>query len=178
MSRVGKKPVPVPSDVKVSCVNNMVTIQGPKGKLDYKVDDRFKIEIKDNKIFITRPSEEHKDMSKHGLIRTLLLNNIIGVTKGYSKELEIRGVGFKALVQGKKLTLNLGYSHQIDYPIPDGITILAAKPTQLTVSGIDKAKVGEITAEIRDFYLPEPYKGKGIRYFNEYVRHKAGKTVA
>jgi len=178
MSRVGKKPVPVPSDVKASLADNVVTIQGPKGKLEYKVDSRFKVEIKDNKISIGRPSDDRIDMARHGLIRSLLQNNIIGVTKGYSKELEIRGVGFKAAVQGKKLLLNLGYSHQIDFSIPDGITIQAPKPTQVIISGIDKAKVGEVSAEIREFYLPEPYKGKGIRYLNEYVRHKAGKTVA
>lgn len=178
MSRVGKRPLEIPSGVKAAFLNSVIRIEGPKGKLEYTVNDRFKIELKDNKIFVGRPSNERMDMSKHGLIRSLILNMIIGVTQGYVKHLEIRGVGFKAQVQGKKLTLQLGYSHSIDYAIPEGITIQSPKVTQIIVSGIDKSKVGEIAAEIREFCLPEPYKGKGIRYVGEYVRHKAGKTVA
>ncbi|MFH1791358.1 MAG: 50S ribosomal protein L6 [Candidatus Omnitrophota bacterium] len=178
MSRVGRRPVTVTAGVKAEYANNIVTIQGPKGKLTYTVNKRFGVEIKGDRIIVTRPSDERKDMAIHGLIRSLIQNMIVGVTQGYTKELEIRGVGFKAQVQGKKLTMNLGYSHPVDYAIPEGITIQAPKPTQVVISGIDKAKVGEIAAEIREYYLPEPYKGKGIRYFGEYVRHKAGKTVA
>jgi len=178
MSRVGRKPIEIPSGVKVTVTSNNVEVQGAKGKLDYKADDRFKIEVKDNKVVVSSPSDERKDMAKHGLIRTLIQNMVKGVTEGYKKELEIQGVGFKAQVQGKKLTLNLGYSHPIVFEAPDGITLQAPKQNQLIISGIDKSKVGEVAAHIRDYYLPEPYKGKGIRYAREYVRHKAGKTVA
>lgn len=178
MSRVGKKPIILPGDVKASVTGSTVIIEGKKGTLEYAFDKRFKVEVKENKITVTSPSDERNDASRHGLIRTLINNMVTGVASGYSKELEIRGVGFKAEVQGKKLTMQLGYSHKINYDIPDDVTIQAPKPTQITITGIDKAKVGEVAAEIRDFYLPEPYKGKGIRYVGEYVRHKAGKTVA
>lgn len=178
MSRVGKKPIDIPAGVKANISGSTINIEGPKGKLEYTFDNRFKASLKDNKIFIQRPSDSIKDASRHGLIRSLIHNMIIGVTKGYSKELEIRGVGFKAQVQGKKLTMQLGYSHPVIYDAPEGITIQAPKPTQIIVSGIDKAKVGEVASELREFYLAEPYKGKGIRYVGEYVRHKAGKTVA
>jgi len=178
MSRVGKRPITIPSGVKVTFANNVINVQGSKGKLDYGVDERFKIEIKDNKVTVSRPSDNRFDMSKHGLIRTLIQNMIIGVTEGYKKELEIKGVGYKAQVQGQKLTMSLGFSHPAVYEVPKGITVQIPKPTQIVVSGTDKAKVGEVTAEIREYYLPEPYKGRGIRYVGEYVRHKAGKTVA
>lgn len=178
MSRVGRRPVDIPSGVKVTCAGNVVSIEGAKGKLEYKFDERFKIEVKDNKVIVSRPSEDRKDKAMHGLIRSYVKNMTIGVTEGYKKELEIRGVGYKAQVQGRKLTMNLGFSHPAVYEAPEGITLQAPKPTQIVVSGIDKAKVGEVAAEIREYYLPEPYKGRGIRYFGEYVRHKAGKTVA
>jgi len=177
MSRVGRKPISIPSGVKVAVTNDVVSIQGPKGKLDYNILPRFEIEVKDNKITVKRPSEDRHDVARHGLTRSLLQNMIIGVTEGYKKELEIRGVGFKSQVQGNKLTLNLGYSHQIVYEAPEGVTIESGK-TGLTVKGIDKAKVGTVASVIRSFYLPEPYKGKGVRYVGEYVRHKAGKKVA
>ena len=178
MSRVGKKLINIPSAVKASISGNVIKIEGPKGKLEYAFDNKFKVILKDNKIAIERPTDNREHSSRHGLIRTIVQNMIIGVTKGYSKELEIRGVGFKAQVQGKKITMQLGYSHPVVYDMPEGITIQTPKPTQIVISGIDKAKVGEIAAELREFYLPEPYKGKGIRYVGEYVRHKAGKTVA
>jgi len=179
MSRLGKKPVDLPSGVKASLAGeNAIRIEGPKGKLEYSYDKKFKVEIKDNKVFINRPSDEREDRSRHGLMRSLISNMVTGVSTGYSKELEVRGVGFKAQVQGNKLALNLGYSHVINYIIPSGITIETPKPTQIKVSGSDKAKVGEVAAEIREFYPPEPYKGKGVRYAGEFVRHKAGKTVA
>jgi len=178
MSRIGKKPLEVPKGVTVTLGHGEVTVKGPKGTLNYKYDNRFKVEQKDNVIKVMRPTEDAGDMAKHGLIRSLIKNMMQGVLNGYKKELEIRGVGFKAQVQGKKLTMQLGYSHPVVYMIPDGITISAPKATQIVVEGIDKSKIGEVAAEIREFYLPEPYKGKGIRYFQEYVRHKAGKTVA
>lgn len=178
MSRIGKKPIDMLAGVKATVSGNTINIEGPKGKLEYTFDNRFKASLKDNKISIQSPSDSREDVSRHGLIRSLINNMIIGVAKGYSKELEIRGVGFKAQVQGGKITMQLGYSHPIVYDAPEGIAIQAPKPTQIIISGIDKAKVGEVAAELRAFYLAEPYKGKGIRYVGEYVRHKAGKTVA
>jgi large subunit ribosomal protein L6 len=178
MSRIGKKPLDVPKDVKVSLTGNTVNVEGPKGKLTQGVPATFKVEMKEGKVFISRPSDQKQDKATHGLIRSLLNNMIIGVTKGYTKELEITGVGFKAQVQGKNLTLTLSYTHPIDYPIPDGITIETPKLNLIIVKGIDKAKVGEVAAEIRGYYKPEPYKGKGIKYTGEYVRRKAGKAVA
>jgi len=178
MSRVGKKPVVVPNGVNADIQGNVVRIKGPKGKLTIEIDSILKVLLKEKTIIVKRPSDEKDVMSKHGLARSLIQNMIMGVTEGYSKELEIRGVGFKAQVQAKVLTMQLGYSHPITYRFPDDIDIKINKQTQLTISGISKSTVGEVAAEIRDFYLPEPYKGKGIRYAGEYVRHKAGKTVA
>lgn len=179
MSRIGKKPVELPSGAKAAVSGAVITIEGPKGKLDYTASERFKIEVKDNKVYISRPSDEKQDKATHGLIRSLINNMVIGVTKGYTKELEISGVGFKAQVLGPKvLNLSLSYTHPINYSIPDGITIETPKVNLIIVKGIDKAKVGEAAAEIRDFYRPEPYKGKGIKYAGEHVRRKAGKAVA
>jgi len=178
MSRVGKKPVNIPDKVKAAIENNVIKIEGPKGKLEYAFDSSFKVEIKEGLINVIRPSNARPHLSRHGLIRTLIQNMIIGVVDGYKKELEIHGVGFKAQVQGTKLNIQLGYSHPINYDIPEGITIQTPKATSIVVSGIDKSRVGEIAAEIRHFCIPEPYKGKGIRYKDEHVRHKAGKTVA
>ncbi len=155
-----------------------MTIEGKGGKLTYAVPARFKVEIKDNAIIISRPSDEKQDKATHGLIRSLLNNMVIGVTAGYKKELEITGVGFKAQVQGKVLNVQLSYTHPINYNIPDGITVETPKPNQIVIKGIDKAKVGEVASEIRDYYRPEPYKGKGIKYSGEYVRRKAGKAAA
>ena len=178
MSRVGKKPVPVPSNVKVDFKNGLISVEGPKGKLEYTIPQNFKIFIKDGYIVIEKPSSSKQDRAFHGLIRAIINNLIKGVTEGYKKELEIKGVGFKAQVQGDKLQLTLGFSHPVIYPIPEGITITCQKGNIIVVSGIDKVRVGEVAAEIRSFYKPEPYTGKGIRYVGEYVRHKAGKTVA
>ncbi len=178
MSRIGKKPITLPSDVKASVAGSIVTIEGKGGKLTYAVPARFKVEIKDNAIIISRPSDEKQDKATHGLIRSLLNNMVIGVTAGYKKELEITGVGFKAQVQGKVLNVQLSYTHPINYNIPDGITVETPKPNQIVIKGIDKAKVGEVASEIRDYYRPEPYKGKGIKYSGEYVRRKAGKAAA
>jgi len=178
MSRIGKKPVAVPSGVKAAVIANTINIEGPKGKLSYTFDPKFKVEVKDNAVTVTRPSDAKQDKATHGLIRSLVNNMIIGVTEGYKKELEITGVGFKAAVQGKVLNLQLSYSHPINYNIPEGVTIETPKPTIITIKGIDKAKVGEAAAEIRDYYRPEPYKGKGIKYVGEHVRRKAGKAVA
>ncbi len=178
MSRIGKKPVAIPSGVKAAVSANIINIEGPKGKLGYSFKPGFKVEVKDKAVIVTRPSDSKQDKATHGLIRSLINNMIIGVTEGYKKELEITGVGFKAAVIGKVLNIQLSYSHPINYNIPEGITIETPKPNLINIKGIDKAKVGEAAAEIRDFYRPEPYKGKGIKYVGEHVRRKAGKAVA
>jgi large subunit ribosomal protein L6 len=178
MSRIGKKPVGLPAGVKVGASGTVLTVEGTKGKLTFPLPAGFKVETKDNKVFVTRPSDEKQDKATHGLIRSYINNMIIGVTNGYQKDLEITGVGFKAAVQGKVLNLQLSYSHPINYDIPEGVTVETPKPTQIIIKGIDKTKVGQVAAEIRDFYRPEPYKGKGIKYVGEHVRRKAGKAVA
>ncbi|MBN3039235.1 MAG: 50S ribosomal protein L6 [Candidatus Omnitrophica bacterium] len=179
MSRVGRRVIEIPANTKVEiATNNKVSVKGPKGELERKLHPRMKIELKDNKVTVTRPTETNMDKSLHGLTRNLIFNMVKGVNEGFTKELEIRGVGFRAQVAGKKLTMQLGFSHPVEYSIPEGITIEAPKPTQIFVKGIDKEKVGEVASEIRMFYKPEPYKGKGIRYKDEYVRHKVGKAVA
>lgn len=178
MSRMGKKPVAIPDGVKVTVSGRTITIEGKLGKLSYTMAERFGCAVKDGSAVITRPSDEKQDKATHGLIRSLVNNMIRGVSEGYKKALEITGVGFKAQVQGKVLNIQLSYSHPINYAIPDGITIETPKPNQIIIKGIDKARVGEAAAEIRDYYRPEPYKGKGIRYVGEHVRHKAGKAVA
>ena len=178
MSRVGKRPIDIPQGVKVQKKDSAVYVEGPKGKLDYSLPQGINVDIKDNIIAVTRSSDNKQQRALHGLARALVANMVKGVAEGFSKQLEIIGVGFKAQLSGKKLILNLGYSHPIEYQTPDGITIETPKPTQITVKGIDKQAVGEVAAEIRDFYKPEPYKGKGVRYVGEYVRKKVGKTVA
>ncbi|MBL7156877.1 MAG: 50S ribosomal protein L6 [Candidatus Omnitrophica bacterium] len=178
MSRVGKIPVNIPSGVKAEVKGNIIYIEGPKGKLEHRFPERFKITIKDNRIAVERPSSSKEDLSLCGLTRTIVFNLIKGVTEGYKKELEIKGVGFKAQAQGNTLQITLGFSHPVKYAIPEGISVSTPKPIQIVVAGTDKVKVGAVAAQIRDFFKPEPYTGKGIRYVGEYVRHKAGKTVA
>jgi large subunit ribosomal protein L6 len=178
MSRLGKKPVNIPGNVKVAVDKGIVAVEGPKGKLEYNIPLPIKVEVKGSEVRVSRPSDLKEHMSLHGLVRTLISNMIMGVTEGYKKELEIKGVGYKAQAQGPKLTLSLGFSHPVEYQVPEGITAETPKPTIIIIKGIDKVKVGEVAAELRDFHKPEPYKGKGIRYKDEYVRHKAGKTVA
>lgn len=177
MSRVGKKPILIPKNVKVSVSGNTVLVEGPKGKLTFETHPNMTVEAKADQIVVSRRSDEKSDKALHGLTRTLINNMVMGTTTGYQKELEIQGVGFRAQVSGKKLVLQLGFSHPVDFHIPEGIVIEAPKPTQLIIKGIDKQKVGETAAEIRAFFPPEPYKGKGIRYLGEYVRKKVGKAV-
>ncbi|MBL7071273.1 MAG: 50S ribosomal protein L6 [Candidatus Omnitrophica bacterium] len=178
MSRVGKKPITIPGGIKISLDKGIIAIEGKQGKLDYKIPDPIKVEVKDNQVIVTTPDDQKRNMSLHGLVRTLISNMIKGVSEGYKKELEIRGVGYKAQIDGAMLKISLGFSHPVEYQIPEGITVEAPKPTILHIKGIDKVKVGAVAAEIRDYCKPEPYKGKGVRYMGEYVRHKAGKTVA
>ncbi|MFH1778762.1 MAG: 50S ribosomal protein L6 [Candidatus Omnitrophota bacterium] len=177
MSRIGKKPIQISKNVKVNISGNIISVEGPKGKLIYKVHPDLKVEIKEEQIIVLVDSNEKTVMSLHGLTRTLINNMLIGVTSGFQKELEIVGVGFRALVSGEKLVMQLGFSHPVEIHIPEGIVIETPKPTQIVVKGIDKQKVGEVAAEIRAIYPPEPYKGKGIRYVGEYVRRKVGKAV-
>jgi len=177
MSRIGKKPIDIPKGVKVSAKDGIILVEGPKGKLRQDYPGRLTVEVKDEKVTVRRPSDSKPDKSAHGLIRSLINNMIIGVTQGYAKELELSGVGFKAQMQGKALSLDLSYTHPILFSVPEGITIETPKPNRIVIKGIDKAKVGEVAAEIRFFYEPEPYKGKGIKYAGEVIRRKAGKAV-
>lgn len=178
MSRIGKNPIAIPQGVKVNISADVVGVEGSKGKLSLSIPYGINVEVKDGRVIVTRVSNVKSYVMKHGLIRALINNMIKGVTAGFSKQLEIIGVGFKAQLSGKKLVLNIGFSHPVEYVIPEGITIETPTPTQIIIKGTDKQAVGEVAAEIRDFYKPEPYKGKGIRYTGEYVRKKAGKTVA
>jgi len=178
MSRIGKKPIIIPKDVKVEIKDGTIFIEGSKGKLSRSLSNRINLEIKDNQIFVKRVSDIKTDKSLHGLYRALISNMIKGVTEGYVKELEIIGVGYKAQVQGNSLNMQLGFSHPVNFPIPEGIKIETPKLTQIVVRGIDKEKVGEVSTEIRAIYPPEPYKGKGIRFVGEYVKKKIGKSQA
>lgn len=178
MSRMGKKPIPVPSNVKVNIADLKVHVDGPKGKLEYLMHHGFKAALKDSFITISRPTDSKQDMAFHGLARSMINNMIKGVADGFVKTLEVQGVGYRAQVQGKELVIQLGFSHPIKYHIPEGIVVETPKPTDIVIKGVDKQKVGQAAAEIRGFMKPEPYKGKGIRYTGEYVRKKAGKAVA
>ena len=178
MSRVGRKIIVLPKGVKAKVTPKSVAIEGPKGKLEQSIFPGFKVESTDKELVVKRPSEEKQIMSLHGTLRSLIDNMIVGVSQGFTKELEIQGMGYRAQIQGKNLTMQLGFSHPVTFVIPDEISIKTPKPNQIVIEGISKQKVGETAAMIRDFKKPEPYKGKGIRYKGEYVRHKAGKTVA
>ena len=178
MSRIGKKPIDIPGNTKVEIKDGTIMVKGPKGELKRIFHPQMKVEVKNNQIEVIRSSDSNIDKSLHGLTRSLIFNMVEGVTEGFIKELEIRGMGFRAQTTGEVLSLQLGFSHPINFAIPEGISIELPKPTQIIVKGIDKEKVGEVAAKIRAFYKPEPYKGKGIRYKEEYVRHKVGKAVA
>lgn len=177
MSRVGNKPIPVPSGVKVSLADNIVNVEGPKAKLSKALPPLVELKIEDDLLTLTRIEETKRGRSMHGLARSLIASMVIGVTEGFKKELEIIGVGYRAQVGGNKLTLNLGYSHPVEYNVPEGITVSVEDNTKLKVEGADKQVVGEVAATIRKFRKPEPYKGKGIRYVGEYIVMKEGKTV-
>jgi large subunit ribosomal protein L6 len=176
MSRIGKIPVKVPSGVKVSFADEVMTVEGPKGKLTQKYHPVISFENRGVEIVVSRANEEKQTKAYHGLYRNLLNNMVTGVTAGFSKTLIITGVGYRAEVQGKLLLMSLGFSNDIYVGIPDGITITAEGGNKLTVSGIDKQRVGELSAQIRKLRPPEPYKGKGIRYDNEKIRRKVGKS--
>lgn len=177
MSRVGKMPIEIPSGVKVDIKDRTVTIQGPLGKLEQVLRSEITPKLEESKLLVVRSEDTAMHKALHGLYQRLLSNMVIGVTKGFQKELKIIGVGYRAKLEGKSLALQLGFSHTIKFPIPQGIEIAVAENTKITVKGIDKQLVGEVAAEIRRYYPPEPYKGKGIRYVDEHVRRKAGKAV-
>lgn len=176
MSRIGKQPIAVPAGVTVTISeSNEVVVKGPKGTLTQSFDTAMNIALEENNVVVTRPNDLKRNRALHGLTRTLIANMIEGVTNGFTKVLEINGVGYRAQKQGKKLVLSLGYSHPVEMEDPEGLTS-AVEGNKITVSGIDKAAVGQFAAEIRDKRRPEPYKGKGIKYIDEVVRRKEGKT--
>ena len=177
MSRIGKNPIPIPSGVTVKVDGNTSVVKGPKGEHRQHVPEGLIFEEKDGQLTITRPNESKPVRAKHGLVRALIANQVHGVTEGFEKKLEIIGVGYRAAVKGKVLDLQLQFSHPVEYPIPDDITITCTDATHITVAGIDKQRVGQVAAEIRAYRKPEPYKGKGIRYDGEYVVRKAGKAA-
>jgi len=176
VSRIGKVPIPIPSGVEVKVDGNTVTVKGPKGELTKAFHKDIGIEVQDRVIRVVRPSDEPLHKSLHGLTRTLIANMVDGVTKGYSKALEINGVGYRASLQGKKLVLAVGYSHPVEMEAPPGIEFAVPQPTRIEVKGVDKELVGAVAANIRAVRKPEPYLGKGIKYEGERIRRKAGKA--
>jgi large subunit ribosomal protein L6 len=178
MSRIGNKPVDIPDKVKVNIADDgAVSVEGPKGKLTWQLPRQIKARVKDNHVSIAREAEARNVKALHGLSRALVHNMIVGVSQGFTKNLEIEGVGFKAAVQGQNLNLSLGFSHPVLFPIPQDIKITVTDNTKVSIQGPDKKVVGQVAADIRGFYPPEPYKGKGVRYAGEQIRRKEGKTV-
>ena len=177
MSRIGRMPIAIPAGVTVTIAeNNKVTVKGPKGTLERVLPEEMTIKVEGSEVVVTRPNDLKKMKSLHGLTRTLIANMVKGVTDGYEKVLEINGVGYRAQKQGKKLVLSLGYSHPVEMEDPEGLETVVEGTNKITVKGIDKEKVGQFAAEIRDKRRPEPYKGKGIKYADEVIRRKVGKT--
>jgi large subunit ribosomal protein L6 len=176
MSRIGRLPITVPSTVDVTIDGRQLTVKGPKGTLSRQLHPDMTVSQEDGTLVVTRPTEQKTHKQLHGLTRTLVNNMVVGVTDGYRKGLEITGVGYRAALNGKKLTLNLGYSHPVEIDPPDGISFEVENPARLAVIGIDKELVGQIAAKVRSTRKPEPYKGKGVRYSGEYIRRKAGKA--
>jgi len=176
MSRIGKQPIEIPGGVKVTIDNLLVTVNGPKGTLSRTILDSVSLDIADKFLTVSRIDDSIKSRAAHGLTRTLINNMVMGVTKGFERALEINGVGYRAELKGDVLALSLGYSHPINFQLPQGITVEVDKMTKLLVKGIDKELVGQTAAKIRDFRSPEPYKGKGVKYADEVILRKAGKT--
>jgi len=177
MSRIGKQPVLIPDKVKVDVKGQKVFVEGPKGKLDFELPRRTAAKVDGKTITVSRNGEDSEAKALHGLSRSIVNNMVKGVSEGFMKKLEIQGVGFKAAVQGKVINLSLGYSHPLNYPIPDQIKVTVEENTKVTIEGQNKQVVGQVAAEIRAFYPPEPYNGKGVRYSDEKVIRKEGKTV-
>lgn len=177
MSRIGKQPIAVPPKVKVEVKGQQVLVEGPKGKLNFELPRRTSLKVENGNVLISRQGEDAQAKALHGLSRALVNNMVKGVSEGFVKKLEIQGVGFKAAVQGKVVNLSLGFSHPVNYPIPDQIKVTVEENTKVTIEGPDRQVVGRVAAEIRSYYPPEPYKGKGVRYVGEHVQRKEGKTV-
>ena len=175
MSRIGKKAVSVPSGVTASINGQKVAVKGPKGELSFVATDNVAIAMEDGAISVAPVDQSKQARSAWGMSRTMIANLVEGVTKGFERRLEISGVGYRAAVQGSNLQLNVGYSHEVHYPIPQGISITTPKPTEIVVAGADRQRVGQVAAEIREYRKPEPYKGKGIKYSNETIHRKEGK---
>ena len=178
MSRIGRMPIAIPAGVTVEVNGNKVTAKGPKGELTQEMHPDMIIEVEGNEVLVKRPSEDKLHKSLHGLTRTLVHNMIVGVSEGYKKELDVVGVGYRVAMEGKKLVMNIGFSHTVDVEPVDGITIEAPAPNKIVISGLDKQLVGQFAADVRTKRPPEPYKGKGIRYTGEVIRRKEGKTGA
>ena len=178
MSRIGRKPIEIPAGVEVSVADNVVTVKGPKGTLTQAINPVITVKVEGNTVLVERPNDEAQSRSLHGLSRTLIANMVEGVSKGYQKELEINGIGYRAAKQGKQVVLTLGYSHQVFVDEIPGITIDVPAPNKLVISGADKQLVGQFAAEVRGKRPPEPYKGKGIKYSDEVIRRKEGKAGA
>ena len=179
MSRIGKQIIPVPDKVKLDvAADSTLNVEGPKGKLSFTLPEGIKLDQGDDGVTITRLSEERTVRALHGTVRALVNNMVIGVSEGFTKKLEIQGVGFRAAVKGKDLDLSLGFSHPVLKPIPDELKVTVTDNTNISVEGIDKQLVGQFASDVRAYYPPEPYKGKGVRYVDEYVRRKAGKSVS
>jgi large subunit ribosomal protein L6 len=176
MSRIGRKPVPVPNGVTVTVTGPAITVKGPRGELSRKLHPDMQVKVENGTVTVNRPSDEDRHRALHGLTRSLIANMVEGVTQGYKKQLEITGVGYKAEVKPFGLQLALGYSHPVEYRAPAGIKLTAPQPTAVVIEGADKEKVGQVAAEIRALRKPEPYKGKGVKYQGEQVRRKAGKA--
>ncbi len=178
MSRLGKRPIPLPEKVKLTATpEGLVVVDGPKGKLEYQMPAGIALEVDNHMVKVSRPDDSARSKAMHGLSRSLIANMVAGVSDGFKKDLEIQGVGFRAAVQGNLLNLSLGYSHPVNFPIPDAVKVTVTENTKISVVGIDKQIVGQVAADIRAYYPPEPYKGKGVRYAGEQVRRKEGKTV-
>ena len=178
MSRIGNQPIAIPSGVDITLDGHTLTVKGPKGTLSHQLPESMQVEVAADEVKVTRPSDDKEHKSLHGLTRSLINNMVIGVTEGYSKTLEIVGVGYRAAMKGKNLNLTLGFSHPVIMEPPAGIEFETPEPTKIIVKGADKEVIGQVAAEIRGWRKPEPYKGKGVRYEGEHVRRKAGKTGA
>ena len=178
MSRIGRKPIVIPAGVEVKIDGNNVTVKGPKGTLNSHINPIITAKVENGEVVVTRPNDEKEARSLHGLTRTLLHNMVVGVTEGFKKELDVNGVGYRVAMEGSKLVMNLGFSHQVIMEEIEGITIEVPGPNKIVIHGCDKQKVGQFAAEVREKRPPEPYKGKGIKYTDEVIRRKAGKTGA
>lgn len=176
MSRIGRQPVVIPAGVEVKVEGSTVTVKGPKGTLTRTVHPNMSVAMEGNTVVVTRPNDSNENKSLHGLTRTLIANMVAGVEKGYTKELEVNGVGYRVAKQGNDLVMNIGFSHQVIMPQPEGVTVETPTPNKIVITGADKQAVGQFAAEVREKRPPEPYKGKGIKYVDEHIRRKEGKA--